>query len=300
MVHAHQYGPLLYSALARVPGMRTPILFTEHGRDYPDYRRWKRVWANRLLLSARDRFVAVGDSVRRALIDFEGLPEARVELIYNGCDLSQFDSSRSHRSLVRSELGLEEDAFVVIQVARLDRLKDWATALRAVNLLFSEDPTAKFVVVGDGEDRSRLERLTQELQIKERVLFLGSRPDVARLLQAADAFMLSSISEGIPLTLIEAMASGLPCVATNVGGVPELISDGETGLLVDAGDYVGLAAQLGRVASTPGLAQRLGMAGLRHVVDRHDASLMHERYLDLYREISREAIEPRSSGQEAA
>lgn len=297
LVHAHQFGPLLYSALARVPGMPTPILFTEHGRDFPDYRRWKRVWANRLLLSSEDRFIAVGESVRRALVDFEGLPEARIEIIYNGCDLSQFDSRRSHRSLVRSELGLEQDVFVVIQVARLDRLKDWATALRAVNLLFSEDPTARFVVVGDGEDRSRLERLTQELQMTKRVLFLGSRPDVARLLQAADAFMLSSISEGIPLTLIEAMASGLPCVATNVGGVPELISDGETGLLVGAGDHVGLAAQLGRLASTPGLPQRLGMAGRRHVMQRHDAIVMHERYLDLYRRMTRQRADPRNSGQ---
>ena len=288
VIHAHQYGPLLYSALARVPGMPTPILFTEHGRDFPDYRRWKRVWANRLLLSPRDRFVAVGESVRRALIDFEGLPEPRIEVIYNGCDLSQFDSKRSDRSLVRSELGLEEGEFVVIQVARLDRLKDWPTALRAVKLLLSEDPTARFVVVGDGEDRSRLERLSQELQLTERVLFLGSRPDVPRLLQAADAFMLSSISEGVPLTLIEAMASGLPCVATSVGGIPELIRDGETGLLVRAGDHVGLAAQLARLASTPGLSQRLGLAGHHHILDRHDAFVMHERYLELYREMTRE------------
>ena len=185
---------------------------------------------------------------------------------------------------------------MVIQVARLDRLKDWPTALRAVNLLLSEDLRAKFVVVGDGEERSRLERLTEELQMTERVLFLGSRSDVAHLLQAADAFMLSSISEGIPLTLIEAMATGLPCVATNVGGIPELIRDGETGLLVEAGDHVGLAAGLGRLASTPELASRLGMSGYRLALDRHDASVMHERYRELYREMACERADTRTSG----
>ncbi len=77
VIHAHQYGPLLYSALARFPGRLTPILFTEHGRDFPDYRRWKRVWANRLLLSQEDRLIAVGDSVRRALIEYEGLPDSQ-------------------------------------------------------------------------------------------------------------------------------------------------------------------------------------------------------------------------------
>jgi len=277
VIHAHQYGPLLYSALARLP-------------------RLQRVWANRLLLAQGDRLVAVGDSVRQALIDFEGLPEDRIEVIYNGCDLSQYDPGRPLRSLVRSELGLKESEFVVIQVARLDRLKDLPTALRVARLLVSDNALAKLVIVGDGEDRPQLERLTQELQLGDKVLFLGSRPDVARLLQAADAFMLSSISEGIPLTLIEAMASGLPCVATRVGGVPEVISDGETGFLEDAGDYAGLAAQLLQLASNPGLRQQFGMAGRRHVVQQHDASMMHSRYVDLYREMAGQRVGESDSG----
>jgi len=296
LVHAHQYGPLLYSALARLPRLPKPILFTEHGRDHPDYRRWKRVWANRLLLTRSDRFVAVGESVRQALIEYEGLPDHRIEVIHNGCDLPQYDPRRPLRSLVRSELGLEEDEFVVMQVARLNRLKDLPTALRAAKLLTSDHPLARLVIVGEGEDRVQLESLTNELQLETRVLFLGSRPDVARLLQSADAFMLSSISEGIPLTLIEAMASGLPCVATMVGGVPEVIRDGETGLLIGAGDHVGLAAQLGRLVSSLGLRQKLGMAGHRHVLERHDASTMHRRYSDLYRHMTLEPAGEGSSG----
>lgn len=295
VVHAHQYGPLLYSALARVPRMSTPILFTEHGRDFPDYRRWKRVAANRLLLTPGDRFIAVGDSVRQALIEFEGLPEPRIDVIYNGCDLSDYDPSRSLRSLVRSELGLEEDEFVVIQIARLNRLKDIPTGLRAVEILLTGHPPTRLVLVGEGEDRPRLERLAKELELEEKVIFLGSRPDVSRLLQAADAFMLSSISEGIPLTLLEAMASGLPCVAPKVGGIPEVITDEETGLLFGAGDHADLAAQLGRLASTPELRRRLGMAGHNHVLEKHDATTMHRRYLELYREMTDQGIGKGSS-----
>jgi len=280
--------------------MPTPILFTEHGRDFPDYRRWKSVWANKLLLSKEDRLIAVGNSVRQALIEYEGLSEHRIEVIYNGCDLSQYDPSRSLRSLVRSELGLKEDDFVVVQVARLKRLKDLPTALRTASLMASDNPPAKLVVVGEGEDPPQLERLTQDLRLSDKVLFLGPRPDVTRLLQAADAFMLSSISEGIPLTLIEAMTTGLPCVATRVGGVPEVINDGVTGLLESAGDHVGLAAQLRRLASNPELRQQLGMAGRRHVLQVHEATLMHERYSGLYRQMTSERVGEGSSGSEAA
>ena len=108
LVHAHQYAPLFYSALARWPRRRPSILFTEHGRDYPDFRRWKRVWANRLLLTTRDRFVAVGQRVKEALSQFEGLPAKRVEVIYNGRDISRYATTESLRAKVRTELGLEQ------------------------------------------------------------------------------------------------------------------------------------------------------------------------------------------------
>lgn len=286
LIHAHQYGPLLYSAAARLPGRRVPILFTEHGRDSPDFRRPKRVWANRLLLARHDRFVAVGESVRRALVEFEGLPRERIDVIYNGCDLAAYDPRRVLREQKRSDLGLGKDDFVVMQVARLNRLKDQPTALRAMQVLAGHISDARLIFVGDGEDRSALEELTRELQLADRVSFLGSRSDVPALLQAADVFLLSSVSEGIPLTLIEAMASGLPCVATNVGGVPEVATDGETGLLAAAGDHAGLADQLLRLASEPSLRKRMGEEGRRQAVEKYSASRMYGQYLHLFREMT--------------
>jgi glycosyltransferase involved in cell wall biosynthesis len=285
IVHAHQYGPLLYSSLARLPARRIPILFTEHGRDFPDYRRWKRVLANRLLLTDKDRFVAVGRQVRNALIQFEGLPQDRVQVVHNGRDLRQFAPKQSIRFQIRNELGLRHDAFVIIQVARLNRLKDHATALRAMSRLATQSLDTVLLIVGDGEERQSIQQTIRNLGLTGSVHMLGERSDVSKLLQAADTFLLSSISEGIPLTLIEAMATGLPCVATHVGGVPEVVDDGESGLLAEAGDDHQLAQQLVRLAKQPELRRQMGHAARAKVVSSFDETSMHQTYRHLYRKM---------------
>lgn len=283
LVHAHQYGPLFYSALARLFGYRPPILFQEHGRDYPDFRRPRRVWANRVLLSHRDCFVAVGHSVREALVKFEGLSRDRVEVIYNGIDIFAYDPGRSARETVRRGLGLDEDDFVIMQVARLNRLKDHGTALRALQAVRETMPRANLVLVGDGETRSALEHQCGSLGLQDFVHFVGSRSDVPTLLQGADVFLLTSISEGIPLTLIEAMATGLPCLATDVGGVSEVVLEGESGFLAQAGDHKALAGSLCDLAANPGLRARIGSAGRVRAETKFSSLTMHARYRELYR-----------------
>lgn len=286
LVHAHQYGPLFYSALARWPSLKLPILFLEHGRDHPDYRRVKRIWANRILLHASDRFVAVGDAVRQALIDFEGLPADRVEVVHNGVDLKRHDLDLDDRLQARASFGWPEDAMIIMQVARLNRLKDQATALRTIRILHESCPHSRLILVGDGEDRDALEQKCIDLGLTSSVEFLGTRSDVPRLLAAADIFLLTSISEGVPLTLIEAMAASLPCVATRVGGVAEVVSDGETGLLAEAGDAAALARHLNRLAGDPAVREQLGAAGRRRAVARFDAAKMQRRYLEIYCEMT--------------
>jgi glycosyltransferase involved in cell wall biosynthesis len=283
IVHAHQYGPLLYSSLARLPSRRIPILLTEHGRDFPDYRRWKRVLANRMLLTRKDRFVAVGQHVRNALIQFEGLPPARVQVVHNGRELRQFMPMPSIRDRVRKELGLPQDAFIIIQVARLNRLKDHGTALRAMARVATQVANAILLVVGDGEERENTQSMISDMALAGSVRMLGERSDVAELLQAADAFLLTSISEGIPLTLIEAMAAALPCVATRVGGVPEIVSEGETGLLAAAGDDRELSRHIVRLAADPTLRARFGHRARERVLCSFDERTMHDAYRRLYR-----------------
>src|SRR5205807_2313881 len=129
VVQAHQYTPFFYALLARLIYRRPLVLFTEHGRHYPDYPRRKRIVANRLLLERRDRVVSVGQAVQQALVNNEGIAPGRIQIIYNGIDLSVYSNGADVREKMRQELGFRGDALVIIQVARLDYLKDHATAI---------------------------------------------------------------------------------------------------------------------------------------------------------------------------
>lgn len=286
LIHAHQYGPFLYAELASRFARGVPVLFTEHGRDFPDYRRPKRVLANRVLLRRRDRVVAVGEYVRDALVQNEGLPPQRVEVVYNGIDCKAYgEGGQVRRAEMRAGWGLDDSHLAIVQVARLNRLKDHATSIRAMKLLTAEFPKARLVLVGDGEERATLEALTLEQGLHDRVIFLGMRKDVSEQLGAADLFVLSSISEGIPLTLLEAMAAGLPCVATRVGGIPEVIVDGRTGLLATPSDPRELADKIRVMLSDTLLRQRIGAAGAERVREHFDASQMHQAYAKLFGEM---------------
>lgn len=284
IVHAHQCTPFAYALAARVLGGRVAILLTEHGRFFPDSRSWKRVWFHRLMTRQCDRFVAVGESVRLALIENEGLPSERVELIYNGVRLDP-SHCKVERAAVRSELGVGADEFLVIQVARLDSIKDHPTALRAVKAARETIPDIRLVVVGDGPEYAAIQSYAEELGISESVCLLGLRRDVDRLLAAADAFLLSSVSEGIPVTIIEAMGVGVPVVATSVGGVVELIDDGVTGLTAPSGDAERLAAALVKMRTTPGLAEGISIRARGRAVNQFSEQRMIERYGHVYREM---------------
>ncbi|MEM6750628.1 MAG: glycosyltransferase, partial [Planctomycetota bacterium] len=252
VIHAHQYTPFFYAAaarLTRLPAAAPPILFTEHGRHYPDVVSAKRRLANRVLLRRQDRITAVGGFVRDALVEREGLPGDRIEVVYNAVDADGFDagqdaSSQAMRESARATLGLDPDTPVVMQVARFHPVKDHATSIRAIARVRKELPSAVLALIGDGPERTNLEALTHELGADDAVRFYGVRSDVADLLPAADVFALSSLSEGVSLTLLEAMAAGLPIAATDVGGNPEVVEHGQTGLLSPRRDAGSLAVNL--------------------------------------------------------
>lgn len=285
LLHAHQYTPFFYALTSRLLHRRQPVLFMEHGRHQPDYPRRKRILANRLLLGRRDRVAAVGEAVRRALISNEGLPEDRIEVVYNGIDTQAFGQPDVDRASVRRELGLHEDVFALFQVARLDYLKDHGTAVRTLGRLRDRGINARLLLIGTGPEEAVIRAQVDEQQLQEHVHFLGLRQDVPRLLHAADAFLLTSVSEGIPLTLIEAMAAGLPVVSTNVGGTAEVVLEGETGYLAPARDEVALADALTRLHRDPDLRRQLGVAGQQRARSIFDESRMAERYAQLYQEM---------------
>lgn len=289
VLHPHQYTPFFYSSAARWLGRRPPLVFTEHGRHFPDYPRRKRILANRLLLRKGDRVVGVGEVVRQALIRNEGIPAQRVSVIYNGIDLTGFRGNGADREVVRREWGFGAEELVLLQVARLDYLKDHATALRTLSQLLPQCPQARLVLVGEGPERPVIEKLLGELGLHHAVRLLGQRSDVPRLLAGADVFLLTSISEGIPLTVIEALAAGVPVVASRVGGLPEMVTEGETGLLAPAGDSAALAAQLLRLIRDRQLRQRLVQQGREAALAKWSERRMHAAYAELYDDLIHDA-----------
>ncbi len=296
LVHAHQYAPFFYATAARIPGGRTPVLMTEHGRTFPDYPRPKRMLANRFLLGRRDRVVGVGLAVRDALIAHEGMPPRRVGVIYNGVDLPAYRAAPRARADVRRELGLRPDDLAIFQVARLDPLKDHATAIRTMAHLARRRPEARLILVGEGPEGPAIRDLVRGHDLGEHVRFLGLRADVPRLLPAADVCLLTSLSEGIPLVLIEAMAAGLPVVSTRVGGVPEVVEDGRTGLLAPPAGPDALAAAILKLAADPALRESMGLAGRERAVALFSERKMHGEYLGLYDEMTGRAPRPSPAG----
>jgi sugar transferase (PEP-CTERM/EpsH1 system associated) len=282
LVHAHQYTPWFYATLGAARGFSRPrVFFTEHGRHYPDFRRAKRVAMNKLLLPFTDGIVAVSAFVRDCLRDHEGLPERRMRVLYNGVDPERFDVA-ADRELLRREQGVGPDDPVVGTAARFAPVKDHATLLRAFREVKKSLPAAKLVLAGDGELRSALESRAEELGIRESVRFLGVRRDVPALLRTWDVFCLSSLSEGTSVTLLEAMAAGLPAVVTRVGGNPEIVEEGVTGHTAPRGDAQALGAALVRVLRDREAGERMGRAGRMRVRDRFTDARMIEEYRALY------------------
>ncbi len=286
ILHAHQYTPFFQSMLSRGLTGQRPVVFTEHGRHFPDCPGPKRILANRLLLRRRDRLIACGEAVRDALIHKEGLPVHRVEVIYNGVDLDALaQPSPAARQSVRREFGFQPQDFVIVQIARLHRLKDHSTALRTMDVLRQSVPSARLLLVGDGEEREAIVSEIRERKLEHHVRLAGTRSDIADHLAASDAFLLTSISEGIPLTVIEAMAARRPVVATSVGGLPEMVQPNLNGYLAEPGDAEGLADGLRRLHADACLREGMGTAGSHIARETFSLERMLNAYSDVYDEV---------------
>jgi glycosyltransferase involved in cell wall biosynthesis len=276
VIHCHQYSPFVYSSIARLWRPSVKIVFTEHGRlsDAPPSA--KRKMANRLLAWAPHQVFAVSADLKRHIVA-EGFPDQRVEVLYNGIDIGPLPDADARRRM-RESLNLPPGTLVVGTIARLDPVKDLGTLIKAVALANNRVP-AILLVVGDGTEREQLERVAGDAPAQVR--FLGHRDDAREVLAGCDVYANSSISEGISLTILEAMAAGLPIVATRVGGTPEILDD-SCGLLVPARDATALAAALSELAAQPIVRDQLGRAGRRRVEERFTLDRMIGEYREAY------------------
>lgn len=269
VVHTHNPRALVYGApAARLA--RAVVIHSKHGvNPDPPRRRMLRRFAARLV----DAHVAVVLSLADIALAEGECDRARLSVIPNGIDLSRFAPDPAARQAVRRELGLPDDVWLIGTVGRLATEKDHALLLRATAALRSE--RVQCVIVGDGPERANLEGAPF-------VHLVGARSDVPRWLAAFDVFALSSRSEGLPLALIEGMATALPVVATSVGGVADLVEDLVTGLLVPAGDEAALETALSTLERDRPRAEAMGRTGRARVMAKHSARRMATEYQALY------------------
>ncbi len=229
IVHCHQYTPWVYGALAAA-FTKTKVIFTEHGRFYPDSSSWKRGIVNPLLMKLTDHVTAISSATKRALVNFEFIPEKAIDVVYNGIEPLKVDASRQDTI---KQLGLPSDAFIFGTVARLDPIKNQTMMINAFAKVARNNENTYLVIVGDGDMRSTLETLVEQHRLRDRVIFTGYRSDPKAFIDAFDVFLLSSLSEGTSMTLLEAMSLGKPCVVTDAGGNAEVIKHNYNGLVCE-------------------------------------------------------------------
>ncbi len=268
--------------LGRLAGV--PIIISSE-RTMGMESRW-RYWLNRLTAPLADRIVCVSQNVARFAAEAIGLPKDKLVVIPNGIPLAGFTPGRN--TDLRAALGLPTEALVIGSVARLDPVKDTHTLLQAFASLVHTHPEAHLLLVGDGPERTSLEAYVVQQRLTGRVIFLGERKDVPALLQTMDIFALSSLWEGMPNVALEAQACALPVVATAVGGTPELVVDGVTGLLVPPADPAALARAISTLLRDPDLRRTMGQAGQQRVQEQFDITSTVEKTTALYETLLRE------------
>ena len=276
LIHAHLVGASVYASLAAL-GTGIPVLCTIHGHaDLPRADRLRLLRYGVLRMGA-SHVVAVSESLRREFQSRSGFPAGRTSVVYNGIDLEAFHPGDGTK--VRRELGIANGEFVFGALGNVRGPKAYDVLLRAAALLATDSVPSRVVIVGDtsGQVYPGLASLAST-----RVTFAGFRHDVPSVLRAFDALALSSRTEGFSLATVQAMATGIPVVATRSGGPEEILEDGTTGRLVPTDDPAALAAAMRRLRDQPELRDRLAQAGPRSVRARFNRTAMIEAYQRLY------------------
>lgn len=289
----HAYG--FYSNVFAVPAARlagVPAVVASI-RDMGDLWTPAQRRAQRIACRLADCVLVNAEAVRRQLVA-EGYDPLKIAIVRNGVDLSRF-AGASPKGRLRQELGLPAEAPLVAAISRLNPLKGIEYFLEAAAILAGRFPEARFLVAGEGAQREALEGRAERLGLGGRVAFLGARLDVPEILGEATVSVLPSLSEALSNVLIESMAAGVPVVATDVGGNPEVVEDGATGLLVPPCDGKALAWGIGALLEDPALAARMGRAARERALARFSIERMLRETGDLYTGLLQGAPRPHAA-----
>lgn len=268
LIHADLYGTLA-AKLAGVP----IIVSTKHNenvfRRHPFY-----AFLDRTAARFADKIITISDSLKRFAVEVEGLDAEKIVRIHYGLGLTHASTSDTARPSLRAELGIGRDSPLAAIVARLIPQKGHVYLLHAFRRVLGALPEARLLVVGEGYLREELESLAEELGVASKVIFTGFCGNVSRIMDGIDLFVLSSLWEGFGLVLLEAMAASKPIVATMVSAIPEIVLDGETGILVPPNDPELMAEGITKLLTQPTLARQMGCRGKQRLEREFSAQKM--------------------------
>jgi glycosyltransferase involved in cell wall biosynthesis len=292
VLHAHMFTSNVYGALlgrlARVP----VVISHEHSWSF-EGEPVRQLLDRHVIARMSDRFIAVSREDERRMIEIEGVRPEKIEVVPNG-----IEAMRATGTDVRAELGIEPGAPLIGSVGVLRPEKAFDVLAAAVKVLLPAHPDLKLAIVGDGwpEPVAALEAAIESLGVTDAVKLVGFRGDIPDFLAALDVAVTSSLREGSPLSVMEYMGAGKPIVATRVGGVPDLIDDGEHGLLVPPGDADALAAAIGRLLNDRALADRLGRSAAERCAREFSFDVAVRRFEDLYESLYARSARARREG----
>jgi glycosyltransferase involved in cell wall biosynthesis len=284
LVHAYFFWPIIYGRVLKRLGL---IRYLVENREDQGF-----IWSDtdyRLLRATAgvpDRIICVSDAVREVVLERERTPEDRTVVIRNGIHLPVGAPSPDAIAAARSVFGFGPEHRIVGMVANLEHpVKGASHFVEAVPLIVRRVPDARFLVLGEGREKAALRARAEELGVGDRVVFAGFRSDVQRFYPIMDVSVLTSLSEGLSITILESMSFGVPVVATAVGGNPELVRNGESGFLVPPKDVSSFADAVARVLGDGDMARRFGREGRRIVERDFGLELVASRYEQLYRDV---------------
>jgi len=280
IVHAHDPHAVAMAciALSMLTRAAPPRLVVSRRVDF----RLKRNSFSRWKYRQVDLFVASSDAIRDLLLQ-DGIDAASVVTVHEGIDVDRM--AHIEPANVHEAFWLPHGAPLIGNVAALVPHKGQRHLVDAMPLVIREVPDARLVILGEGELRQALEHQVKHLHLEKHVVLPGFRPDVLALLKGVDLFVMSSETEGLGTSLLDAMAAARPCIGTRVGGIPEVIADGETGYLVPSHDPPALASAIVRLLKDPALRQRMGEAGLSRVTSLFSVERMVDGTLEAYRRV---------------
>ena len=282
ILHCHQYTPWVYGVLASIlTGVK--VIFTEHGRFYPDRSSWKRRYINPLLVLLTSHITAISKATKQALVDFEFIPDSKIDVVYNG--IAELDTKLSETQQFRTQLKIPDNHLILGTISRLDPIKNHQLLISSFARILKNHPKSTLLIVGDGELRSDLENLVSHLGIENNVIFTGFQSRPVAYLDLMDIFLLPSLSEGTAMTLLEAMCLSKACIVTDVGGNPEIIEDKVNGLVVPSNDEDSLVAACDSLMQDSDLRKKLGIEGRTRFENKFVIGCMLNSYQNIYQHL---------------